>query len=231
MTSAADLAFRQALALCSYSPEAVFRYVSLLLHGNRIEDAVTVVRTARELDPTNPQVTDLLNRLLDMRRDRTKVGDQAQGPAELEAQAKDSPTNLQTAVRLAAACLQDHQTNRAILLLDGVLDSPNLDSTTVLAVCQAYAQMPNLPKLGAALEKLVQVSPESPEAWYDLAALRASLNKPKQATEALGRALDLGAARLRRDPGARDLAAEARKDARFNGIRHDPDFEKLFNPK
>src|SRR5207237_128771 len=46
MTSAADLAFRQALALCPYSPEAVFRYINLLL-PKRLDDAVIIARTCR----------------------------------------------------------------------------------------------------------------------------------------------------------------------------------------
>src|SRR5208282_4993067 len=40
MNDAADFAFRQAWALCPYSPEAVFRYVNFLLEQKRISDAL-----------------------------------------------------------------------------------------------------------------------------------------------------------------------------------------------
>jgi len=46
MTDAADFAFRQSLALCPYSPEAVFRYVNLLMSQNRRNDALLVAETA-----------------------------------------------------------------------------------------------------------------------------------------------------------------------------------------
>jgi len=49
MASAADFAFRQAWALCPDSPEAVFRYVNLLVQQNRFADAVTVAGTAAQM--------------------------------------------------------------------------------------------------------------------------------------------------------------------------------------
>ena len=47
----ADFAFRQAFALCPYSPEAVFRYTQLLLQLNRTADASLVAQTCLKLDP------------------------------------------------------------------------------------------------------------------------------------------------------------------------------------
>jgi beta-lactamase regulating signal transducer with metallopeptidase domain len=49
MNEAADYAFRQAFALCPYSPEAVFRYVNLLLSEHRLADAVAVAETAAKM--------------------------------------------------------------------------------------------------------------------------------------------------------------------------------------
>jgi hypothetical protein len=49
MNDAADFAFRQAWALCPYSPESVFRYVNLLLSENRIADALLVAETAGKM--------------------------------------------------------------------------------------------------------------------------------------------------------------------------------------
>ena len=67
MGSEADFAFRQALALCPYSPEAVFRYVQFLLSQNRQKDAVLVAETCHRLDPNNPQVAGLAEQLGKMR--------------------------------------------------------------------------------------------------------------------------------------------------------------------
>jgi hypothetical protein len=49
MNDAADFTFRQAFALCPYSPEAVFRYVNLLMSRNRGADALLVAETAAKM--------------------------------------------------------------------------------------------------------------------------------------------------------------------------------------
>jgi hypothetical protein len=49
MRRAADLAFRQSFALCPTSPEAVFRYVNLLIQAGRVDDALRLARTAEKL--------------------------------------------------------------------------------------------------------------------------------------------------------------------------------------
>ena len=55
MIKEADFAFRQAFAFCPYSPEAVFRYVNLLLSLQRFDDALMVARPARNSIPTTPR--------------------------------------------------------------------------------------------------------------------------------------------------------------------------------
>ena len=52
MAAEADFSFRQAWALCPYSPEAVFRYVNLLIEQKRFADALMVADTAAQM-PTN----------------------------------------------------------------------------------------------------------------------------------------------------------------------------------
>ena len=47
----ADFAFRQAFALCPYSPEAIFRYVQLLLQFNRLDDAQLIAEDLPEGGP------------------------------------------------------------------------------------------------------------------------------------------------------------------------------------
>jgi hypothetical protein len=53
MVKEADLAFRQAFALCPYSPEAVFRYANLLVDQGRKKDALLLAQTGEQLDPRN----------------------------------------------------------------------------------------------------------------------------------------------------------------------------------
>jgi hypothetical protein len=49
MAREADFAYRQAWALCPYSPEAVYRYVNFLLEQKRAADALLVAQTAAKM--------------------------------------------------------------------------------------------------------------------------------------------------------------------------------------
>jgi hypothetical protein len=55
-----EFAFKQAIALCPSSPEAVFRYVTFLMSEGRKSDAVLLVETVTHVDPNNQQFKDLL---------------------------------------------------------------------------------------------------------------------------------------------------------------------------
>jgi len=60
MQRAADLAFRQAYALCPYSPEAIYRYASFLVELKRPDDAFLLVKTSLRQDPDNAQLQQLI---------------------------------------------------------------------------------------------------------------------------------------------------------------------------
>jgi len=67
MNDAADFAFRQAFALCPYSPEAGFRYVNLLLSEGRAADALLIAETASKMpqmqDSNGEQIRGLVTQL------------------------------------------------------------------------------------------------------------------------------------------------------------------------
>ncbi len=63
MQRAADFAYRQAIALCPYSPEAVYRYVQLLTGQQRYDDAILVVTTCSKIIPEDQQIQSLLKQL------------------------------------------------------------------------------------------------------------------------------------------------------------------------
>jgi beta-lactamase regulating signal transducer with metallopeptidase domain/tetratricopeptide (TPR) repeat protein len=227
LSNEADLAFRQAFALCPYSPEAVFRYAQLLLQFNRTDDALLVAQTCLKLDPDNGQVLGLVNSLQGFRKQAGGIG---QATATLQRRIDKigtTTTNIQAVLDQANTFLQMQQTNRAIQVLDKAASDPGADTGVLLNVAQQYAQMGNVPKLEATLERLVKLPAAGPEAWYDLAALKAGLGKSSEALAALKQALEQSAERLQRDPKARDLLKEARRDARFDTLRQTLEFQNL----
>ena len=68
MQQEADFAFRQAFALCPSSPEAVFRYVNLLLQQARLDDALLFAKTAAKIDPSNGQMDNLVQEIERMKK-------------------------------------------------------------------------------------------------------------------------------------------------------------------
>jgi hypothetical protein len=68
----ADFAFRQALAICPTSPEAVFRYANFLIQFNRMDDALAVATLCQKLDPRNVQIENLVRNLRQFAEQRSK---------------------------------------------------------------------------------------------------------------------------------------------------------------
>jgi len=227
MLKEADFTFRQAFAFCPYSPEAVFRYVQLLLNTGRFDDALQIASVCQKLDPYNGQVVGLVNNLTEMKKQQSAASQTQKTLQQLEADFRAQPTNFQAAFNLASIYVQMQQTNLAVQVLDQVLNHPQADVNAILAIAQGYAQMGNFPKLEATLDKLVKVAPENADAWYDVAALKATLGKHAEAIPALRRALDLNATRLSINPTNRNLLTYFGSDPRFNSLRQTPGFQQL----
>jgi Flp pilus assembly protein TadD len=128
---------------------------------------------------------------------------------------------------LAQIYLQFGQNDRALPVLEQVLNDPQLDGNSALGLAQAYSSVGNFAKLETVLDKYTKLAPGQPEAWYDLAALKAHLGKNAEALPALRQAIQLSTARLKSSPTQRDLRAEALKDPRFNSLRQNPEFKAI----
>ncbi len=63
MAREADFAFRQAFALCPYSPEAVSRYANQLVDQGRKKEALLLAQTGEQLDPRNRSFGNLIRDL------------------------------------------------------------------------------------------------------------------------------------------------------------------------
>ena len=64
----AEEAFRFANELCPYSPEAVFRYVNLLVGQERFDEAMRVADNALNADPKYQQFRDLRSELTKLKK-------------------------------------------------------------------------------------------------------------------------------------------------------------------
>jgi tetratricopeptide (TPR) repeat protein len=223
----ADFAFRQAFAFCPYSPEAVFRYAQLLANQNRFEEARLLAATCLKLDPYSASVQSLLNSLDSLVKRQENVAQAQTQLGTLERIYRSNPTNLSNAFALVTAYLQLQQSNQALQILDNLMNSPNVDAATLMNVAFACSQLMQVGRLEVALNRLVQLVPGNPEAWYDLAVTQATLGKTKEALDSLGRAVLLSAQRLASQPNAKDLRTYATQDPRFTHLRNLPEFQQL----
>ncbi len=273
----ADFAYKQSFAFCPYSPEAVFRYTSLLTSLSRFEDAYTLVETGLRFDPDNTafqQLRDQLQPIANQMGSRpgqpstTQVPLPAAGPKPmvpsasitqleqhvaanpddlqatfnlisayagagqparmfqlLEATAARKPNDFTTVASVAQAYLQLQRTNEAVAMLNRISVQTNLDAGALTTLAHMYSQLGQVGKLEESLTRLTATLPDSPEAWYDLAAIRAVLgNKQQEALKALSKAIQLSNARLLKDAKASNLQTMAQKDDQFVIIRKTPGF-------
>ena len=149
----ADFTFRQAFAFCPYSPEAVFRYINLLLQFSRVDDALLIAETCLRLDPYNGQVLDLVNRLHGFKKGAAEMEHTRSTFQQMEAEVKNNPTNFQAAFNLASAYMQMQQTGSAVAVLDRVLSNPRVDPSALVVMAQAYSQMGHGAKATALLDR------------------------------------------------------------------------------
>ncbi|MDB6054065.1 MAG: hypothetical protein JWN25_1588 [Verrucomicrobiales bacterium] len=208
MAREADFAFKQAFAYCPYSPEAVYRYVNLLVGTGRLDDAIQVVETCLIMDENNGSVRNLL---LDLQKMKTGV------PA----------AEMEHYFNQAASLIKDQKTNDAITLLDQMLNTSGLNPQMILRIAQTFSQLNSADHLESALVHLTQAAPDNPEAWYDLAAVQAMRGKNPGAVDALKRSISLSNQRLLKNPSAPNLISNAAVDPRFNNVKATPDFQAL----
>ena len=233
MFKEADFAFRQAFAFCPFSPEAVSRYCYLLANAQRLEDAERIAETALRFDRDNPFIQNLLNSIKGARQTQGQVTTQftqaQQKLGQLDQQFRSNPGDARVAFELSSLYLQLQQTNAAFQVLDQLVNTQT-DANVLLSVAGAYVQLQQGARLETILQKLVKVTPESPEAWYDLASTQAQLGKSNEALQALSKALELSAKRLAKQPTAPDLRKNAATNQSFASVRARPEFQALVGP-
>ncbi|MBI4664636.1 MAG: DUF2723 domain-containing protein [Verrucomicrobia bacterium] len=301
----ADFALKQSYAFCPLSPEALYKYVNLLISSGRTQDALLIAETSLKFDPSNPIFQQYAANLRNLGTHQTQFLQAQNQFAVLEQQFRSGPTNFPLGLQLATAYMQlqrpdaaaaildeisrnpqvdagtllqvaqsqaqlgqkppldatlqrlksmqgaleetyradtnnvvlafqlisiyliTQQTNPAVELVDQLVSRPQADANTLLSAAQVYNQLQNPSKMENILQRLVAAIPSNPEAWYDLAGIKAALGKSAEAITSLQTAIQLSQQRLLTQATAKDLRAEAATDPRFGGLRQDPQFQKL----
>jgi len=212
MIKEAEFTFKQAFAYCPFSPEAVYRYVNLLLSMQRLDDAILIIQTCKKLDPFNTSIDGLLNQVLAMKS------------GSMNAQATQAGSVFNEAIRL----MQNNQAKEAALLLEQLSANPATDTATMMKIAQAFVQLNMIPSAEGTMQRLVKLSPDNPETWYNLGGLQAAQGKVA-GVQALQTAFELSDARVKKDPKAINLREHARtNDPNLNPIRSTPEFQGLF---
>ncbi|HTG45867.1 MAG TPA: DUF2723 domain-containing protein, partial [Verrucomicrobiae bacterium] len=227
----AEFAFKQAFAYCPYSPEAVYKYVTLLVNLGRAADADLVVKTCMKFDPDNPAMEALARNIGEILKNQPRGaaagGTQQNVVAPLvaaEALYNANPSNLTNAFQLASLYFQLQRTNEGNTVLESLIANSNANSQVILSVANAYSQLGNAVGLERAFTRATQVMTDSPETWYDLARVQATLNKTAQALSSLKRAVELSNSRLATNPGAFNIARDAITNQNFAALRANQDF-------
>jgi tetratricopeptide (TPR) repeat protein len=227
----ADFAFKQAWALCPASPEAVYRYVQLLVNVRRVNDALLVAETAQKADPKNTSFEYLIQNLKSISAQSGAMGQNTeQMKADVARLEKDNPpgsTNFMQQFQLAQKLIQLGENDRAYEVLDGVLSNPDATVPMVMSVADAYNHLGQPARLQKALEALTRLAPGSPEAWYDLAASHATMGQNAPAIDVLKKALELNASRLSKDSNATDIRLTLKGDARFAKLRETAEYKAI----
>src|SRR5262249_52519931 len=125
------------------------------------------------------------------------------------------------------ALMQSQQTVRAGEVLQKIVADPEAGATEMIFVAQMASNLGLLPEVEKALLRLVKLTPDSPEAWFDLAGVQAILNQPTQALASLSESLKRNSQRRIQQPTSPNLFTNALVDEKFNPIRQLPDFQRI----
>jgi tetratricopeptide (TPR) repeat protein len=238
----AEFAFKQSFAYCPFSPEAVFKYVTLLVNVGRAADAQLVVNTSLLWDPENIGLQALAENVSQiLQSQRQQVPQQSAVPAPtsapvsataadltaLETKYQQDPSNLTNAFSLASAYFSARRSNDGFRVLQTLIDQTNASAQVVLSVAKAYSDLGHVAALEHAFTRATEVLPNSPETWYDLARIQVALNKRELAMTNLKRAVQLSNERAAQEPMAFNVAKDAQTNKNFDAVRGDPTFRAL----
>ncbi len=120
---------------------------------------------------------------------------------------------------------------RAVPLCDKILADPKADNAHLQTALQTYQLAGIVPRMEECLNRLLKLSPNSPELSYDLGALLTFERKTNAALDALSNAVHYSDLRLTQTTNAINLRTLATTDTNYNALRAHPQFQKIIAPK
>ncbi len=73
LTAEAEAVFKQALELCPTSPEANFYLAQLYMEAGRFDDAIGVMKSLQQRDPSDPHYQDAINQMENAKKSRSGI--------------------------------------------------------------------------------------------------------------------------------------------------------------
>ena len=144
----------------------------------------------------------------------------------LEADVEAAPGQFNQALRLASLHVQLGQNQKGVDVLTKSINQPAANMTNLLMAAEFFNQLGDSKNLEAALVKLTEKVPESPEGWFDLAGVQASNgSRSKEAWATLAKALTLDKQRRATNSTGDNLYERVQGDPRFTDVRQLPEFK------
>jgi Tfp pilus assembly protein PilF len=145
---------------------------------------------------------------------------------QLEAKLAGEPGNFELALDLATTHVQLGQAQRGVDVLAQTIQQPTINTTNLLMAAQFFNHLGSQEQLESALVVLTQKMPDSPEGWYDLAAVQASQrDRMVDSWATLAKALALDKQRRATNAAADNIYNRVAKDPRFTNVRRLPEFK------
>ncbi len=145
---------------------------------------------------------------------------------QLEAKLAAEPGNFGLALDLATTHVQLGQAQRGVDVLAQAVEQPSINTTNLLMAAQFFNQLGSQKQLESALVVLTGKIPDSPEGWYDLAAVQASQrDRTADSWATLAKALALDKQRRATNAAADNIYNRVAKDPRFTDVRRLPEFK------
>ena len=154
----AEFALKQSYAFCPASPEALSKYVHLLVNTGRASDALLLAETSLKFDPENgtfKYFQERLRQLVPPPAVAVAVPDEIK---RLEQQFRQSPSNSVLALQVAEGLTKAKQNESAAAILDMALNVNNsIDLGTLVKFAERYTDLGQTARVNDVMSRVGRV--------------------------------------------------------------------------